>query len=209
MFKDRYDAAEQLVPPLEQYKSDPNAIILAIPRGGLELGYVLAQKLDLPLDVIFSKKIGLPANPEMAIGAVSETDVIVNSPFNQMRELENYIEEQTKTIRATIKERNATYREGMQPLDLKNKIAIVVDDGVATGTTLLSTIALIKQADPKKIIVALPVAPPDTLEKIEQQADEVVCLSTPELFQSVGQFYQKFNQVDDQEAIRLLREANA
>jgi predicted phosphoribosyltransferase len=208
MFKDRFDAAEQLLPLLAEYKSKPDTIVIAIPRGGLELGNVLAKGLNLPLDVIFSKKIGLPINPEFAIGAVSDKQVFVNDRFKDVPELQEYIAQQVKEIRTIIKERNAMYRKNMPPLDLANKTVIVVDDGVATGNTLLTTIALLREYKPKKIVVALPVCPPDTFARIKQHADQVVCVIIPAVFYSVGQFYINFNQVDDQEAIRLLREAN-
>ena len=154
MFQDRFDAAEQLVPLLEKYQSDPNALIVAIPRGGLELGNVLAKKLNLPLDVIFTKKIGLPTNPEYAIGAVSDKHIFIDSRFKNIPELQEYIEQQVAAIRTVIKERNTTYRAGMSPLELAGKTVIIVDDGVATGNTLLATIALIREYNPQKIVVA-------------------------------------------------------
>ncbi len=208
MFQDRFDAAEKLVPLLEKYKNNANAIILAIPRGALELGYVLAKKLQLPLDVIFTKKIGFPGNPEYAIGAASERHVFLNPPFNTMPDLKDYITDEVKKIRTIIKERNETYRKGMSPFDIKDKIVLVVDDGIATGNTLLATIALIKEYHPKKIVVALPVAPAEALEKIKEQVDEVFCVTVPRIFHSVSQFYTHFEQVDDHTAIELLRKAH-
>lgn len=208
MFKNRFDAAEQLVPYLQQYAHNPDAIVLAIPRGGLELGSVLAKQLKLPLDIILSKKIGAPFNPEAAIGAVSLKDVFIAEPFKSMPNLQPYIEQQIPLLRAKLHERAERYRKGMPPLDVHNKIVIIVDDGVATGNTLLATIALLKEQKPKKIIVALPVSPKDTLEKIKKESDEVICLLVPEVFYAVGQWYAMFNQVDDEEAIKLLHEAN-
>lgn len=119
-----------------------------------------------------------------------------------------YIAKEVATIRKVIKERNELYRKNMRPFDIENKIVIVVDDGVATGSTLLATLALIKEYKPKKIVAALPVATHEALEKIKKQADEVVCFAVPELFYSVGQFYRNFEQVEDEKAIKLLREAN-
>lgn len=208
MFIDRFDAARKLVPLLQNYRAQPNTIVLAIPRGGLELGNVLAKELQLPLDVIFTKKISLPDNPEYAIGAVSDAHVFVNEAFAEMPALQDYISQQVGEIRNVIQERTQNYRRNMPPLSLKDKTVIVVDDGVATGSTLLATIALIKEYQPKKIVVALPVAPVGTLEKIKQAADQVICYATPEPFYSVGQFYQNFTQVDDEQAIKLLQEAN-
>ncbi|CAN5171291.1 phosphoribosyltransferase [soil metagenome] len=209
MFEDRFDAAEKLAHLLEKYAKNSQAIILAIPRGGIELGYVLAKRLYLPLDVIFTKKIGLPMNPEYAIGAVSSKHVFINNYFIDMPELQSYIETQIGAIRATIKERENLYRKGMAPFDLTDRIVIVVDDGVATGSTLLATIALIKEYHPSKIVVALPVCAQEAFNKIAPTVDEIVCVEIPNIFYSVGQFYRQFAQVEDKEAIRLLHEANS
>lgn len=209
MFEDRFDAAEKLAHLLEKYSKNSQAIILAIPRGGIELGYVLAKRLHLPLDVIFTKKIGLPMNPEYAIGAVSSKHVFINNYYIDMPELQSYIETQIGVIRATIKERENLYRKGMAPFDLTGKIVIVVDDGVATGSTLLATIALIKEYHPAKIVVALPVCAQEAYDKIAPTVDEIVCVEIPNIFYSVGQFYKQFAQVEDKEVIRLLHEANS
>lgn len=209
MFQDRFDAAQQLLPLLEKYNSQPNTVVLAIPRGGLELGYVLAKGLHLPLDVIFTKKIGFPLNPEYAMGAVSDLHVFVDAEFHDMPEIQDYIQQEVQKIRAVIKERNATYRKNMPPFNIEQKTVIVVDDGVATGSTLLATIALLREYNPLKIVVALPISSAEALKKIKEEADEVVCVQVPTHFQSVGQFYKKFDQVEDQEAIRLLHEANS
>lgn len=208
MFNDRFDAARQLIPYLEAYRDNPTAIILAIPRGGLELGSVLARGLHLPLDVILSKKIGFPGNPEYAIGAVSLENVTISPQFADVPELEDYITEQIVEIRKLLNERNAQYRGNKPPLNLTDKIVIVVDDGVATGNTLRATLALIRQHRPAKIVVALPVAPATTLAELRKEADEVVCVLVPQVFLSVGQFYRHFYQVSDDEAIRLLQESN-
>ncbi len=206
-FKDRFDAAQQLAEKLKDYTDNPNTIIIAIPRGGLQLGSVLSQKLHLPLDVIFTKKIGYPGNPEYAIGAISSTHAFINEPYASHPILKNYIAQETESIRKLLRERAHNYRGDVPAPNLKDKTVIVVDDGVATGSTLLATLALIKQDTPKKIIVALPVCPENTLALIKEQVDEVVCLLVPEVFFSVGQFYEKFGQVDDQEAIELLKNA--
>lgn len=209
VFKDRYDAAEKLLPLLQNYKSDPNAIVLAIPRGGLELGYVLAKGLNLNLDIILSKKIGFPLNPEFAIGAVTDQQVVLNSNFKDNPHIQDYITDQIVHIRKVLKDRNERYRKGIAPLDLYDKNVIIVDDGVATGNTMLLTLSLIKEYKPRKIIVAIPVSSKEALEKIEYNSDEVICLTAPEEFQSVGQFYANFSQVEDEEAMRLLKEINS
>lgn len=208
MFKDRFDAAHQLVPYLKKYAHNPEAIVLAIPRGGLQLGYVLARELHLPLDVIFTKKIGYPGNPEYAIGAVSMEHIFISPDFTHEPWVKEYAQQEAIKIRALLRERIKTYRDDKPPLNLANKIVIVVDDGVATGQTLLSSLELIGQDKPQKIVVALPIASQQALEYLRAKADEVICLTTPPLFYGVGQAYQNFDQVDDEEALRLLQEAN-
>lgn len=208
MFQNRFDAAEKLLPYVKNYTSNPDVIVLAIPRGGLELGYVLAKGLHVPLDVIFTKKIGFPGNPEYAIGAASASHIFIDDAFKHIPELQDYIAHEVQSIRQIIKERENTYRQGMSPLNLTKKTVILVDDGVATGNTLLATIALVREYNPKKIVVALPVSSVQAYNKIKEKADEVACVLVPEVFYSVGQFYKEFNQVDDAEAIRLLHEAN-
>lgn len=208
MFKDRFDAANQLVMRLKKYSNNPDTIILAIPRGGVQLGYVLAKELHLPLDVIFTKKIGHPGNPEFAIGAVSTNHIYISPDFVHEPQLNEYIEQQTIKIRKLLHERTTAYRGDKPALNLTNKIVIIVDDGVATGHTLSASMSLVRQDAPKKIIVALPVAPANTLNNLRKAADEVICLNIPDVFFGVGQFYQNFEQIDDNEAIRLLHGAN-
>jgi putative phosphoribosyl transferase len=204
MFADRYDAAQKLVPLLSHYKKDPNAIVIAIPRGGVEIGYVIATELHLPLDVMFVKKLTLPSKPEYAIGAVSDTRVFVDKRFDEIPALQSLIEEQIATLRTTLQERMRHYRKGMPPLKLGGKTIIVVDDGVATGNTLLMTLAIIKEYNPYKIVVAIPVASTQAKKMLEQNADEVICYAVPDIFFSVGQFYKQFLPVDDVRALHLL-----
>jgi len=208
MYQDRLDAAQQLAAALQEYKDNKDVIILAIPRGALEIGSVLATELNAPLDVIFTKKIGAPGNPEMAIGTVSMDEIMIAPEFNEPG-LEPYIEKEVKAIRATIKERMKKYRGNRPPLDLKNKIVILTDDGIATGYTLRLAAELIKKQHPKKLIVAVPVGPPDTIEQLKKEVDEVVCPLVPESLFGISQFYQRFPQVEDEQAITLLNEANA
>lgn len=207
MFKDRFDAGYQLAARLKKYDKKADVIILAIPRGGLEVGSVLARELHAPLDVVLTKKIGFPGQPEYAIGAVSVSHVYLSPEFENDPYLKEYIAGETIRIRQLLEDRSKYYHENRNPVSIKNKIVIVVDDGVATGSTLLASLALIKQEKPKKIIVALPVSPAETLENIKQQVDEVVCLEVPIQFFGVGQVYHNFKQVADEEALRLLQEA--
>jgi putative phosphoribosyl transferase len=206
VFKDRFAAASQLAERLQEYKDNPAVVIIAIPRGGLEVGSVLSRELHAPLDIMLTKKIGYPDNPEYAIGAVSLEDVLIDKKFlNVSPNLDAYIQEQVQQIRTTLRKRYTAYKGTTPPVNLKDKIVIVTDDGAATGNTLTITLELIKQSKPRKVIAALPVAPEDTVRFLRDYADEVICLLTPYPFYAVGQFYQNFEQVTDQEAIKLLQ----
>lgn len=206
MFKDRFDAGYQLAQKLQQYKNNPDTIILAIPRGALEIGSVLSRELDLPLDIVLTKKIGYPGNPEYAIGAVSLDNIILDKRVLEFSgALEAYIKQEVAAIRQLLQERSAAYHGNRKPLSLTDKTVIVTDDGIATGRTLEATLDLIKKQHPKKIIVAVPVASKEALQLIKKKADEVLCLIIPDFFMSVGQWYQKFDQVDDSQAIALLQ----
>lgn len=203
MFKDRFDAARQLTRRLLKYKGKKDVIILAIPRGGLQIGNPLAKALQLPLDIVLTKKIGYPGNREYAIGAVSLKGEIINP---EVEVSSQYIKEQIKELRKKLKERYQLYRGKKKPVSLKGKVVIITDDGVATGSTLLAAIELGRKENPKRIIVAVPVGPYNTIEKLTGKADEVICLYIPEAFFAIGAFYEQFPQVEDEEAIRLLKE---
>lgn len=206
MFRDRIDAGRQLSEKLMKFKEE-DVVVLAIPRGGLPLGAIVAKTLEAPLDVALTKKIGHPSNKEFAIGAVSLDDIVLT---NTMGVTQGYITEETKHIREKLLKRHDEYYKKRLPQNVKNKTVIIVDDGIATGNTLLATIELVSKQRPKKIIVAIPVAPNSAIKKLEntQKIDEVICLQVPYNFQAVGQFYEDFYQVSDQEAIQLLEEAN-
>jgi len=206
MFKDRIDAGTQLSGKLLKYKNQ-NVVVLAIPRGGLPLGSIVAKALNVPLDVALTKKIGHPFNKEYAIGAVSLENIIISDTLEVTKD---YIEEETIRLRKKLQERHNQYYKNSEPQELKDKKVIIIDDGIATGNTILVTIELVKMQDPEKIIVAIPVAPPSTIRKLEDspEIDEVICLETPYNFRAVGQFYEEFYQVSDQEAIELLERTN-
>lgn len=208
MFKDRYEAGNLLAKELKDFSQNKNAIIITIPRGGLPIGFTLAKALQLPLDIVLSKKIGHPLHKEFAIGAVTLNDRLLTDDAEHVSK--EYIEEETTKIRRLLKQRHDQYYGNTSPLSLKDKIVIVVDDGVATGQTLISSINLIEQQNPSQIIVALPVGPPSVIKKIRAMASikKTICLISPIDFQAVGQFYEAFNPINDLEAIRLLRKSN-
>jgi putative phosphoribosyl transferase len=205
MFKDRYDAAMELALKLEKYKIT-DGIVLAIPRGGVPIGYVIAKDLGFPLEIVLSKKIGHPSNPEYAIGSVSLDGMVINDGVTDVSE--EYIYRTAGKILQDLKTKFKYYMGEQEPTNLKDKTVIIADDGIATGSTIVATIHSVKKMNPKKIIVAAPVASPSSIHKIESIADEVVVLQVPQNFMGVGQFYYDFSQVEDEEVILLLKEAN-
>lgn len=209
LFKDQVSAGGKLAAQLQKFQGK-NAIILAIPRGGVATGYGLAKKLNLPLDIIVTRKIGAPSNPELAIGAVGETEGSLWLNKRLVQDLavsQEYIKKEARLQKREIKRRERIYRQGKKPLSLKGKIVILVDDGLATGATMLAAVREIRNLNPEKVIVAVPVAPADTVEALKKEADEVICLQTPALFFSVGQWYQNFRQYSDEEVIKLIKDA--
>ena len=200
MFKNRKEAANKLAEKLQQY-INTEGVVLAIPRGGVPIGFEIAQKLNWPLDIAMSKKIGHPTNKEYAIGAVSLTGYVFNHEVDVPK---GYIETEVARIRTGLQNKYHKYMDDKPPLTTTGKVIVLADDGVATGQTILSTIDLVKRDKPEKIIVATPVSSPNALRKIEAQADEVICLLTPEDFRSVGQFYEDFDQVSDEEVMDKL-----
>lgn len=182
------------------------SLVLAIPRGGVIIGKELATVLNCPLDVIFTKKIGAPGNPELAVGAVGGfgEPTIDEELAKKTGADESYLKSEIENLRLKIAEQEKIFRSGKPPLDLKDKIVILADDGVATGATIIAAINIVRQQNPKRIMVAVPVIARDSLAKIEAVADEVVYLEAPEMFFAVGQFYKDFPQITDDEVVQLL-----
>lgn len=205
-FEDRADAGRQLVDKLLAYKKHKDAIVLGLARGGVVTAYEVARGLNLPLNVIVVRKIGAPANEELAIGATTETgDTLFNEDIIEMLGVSpDTIKKIIEREKKIAQERLARYRGTSPAPVLKGKIAIIVDDGIATGASMRVAIKSVRSQGVKKIVLAVPVAAPDSLRSIAKEVDEVVCLSAPPSFQAVGQFYREFDQTSDEEIIQLL-----
>jgi len=205
MFRDRLEAGERLAAALESYRGRKDAVILAVPRGGVPVGAVIAEALELPLDVMLVKKIGHPENPEVAVGAVALSGEVLGPLAHEYGVPESYLREQIRRLREELVRRHALYAAGEEPVPVAGKTVLLVDDGAATGKTLKVAAGALKNAGAARVVIAVPVAPPDALEALRSRADEVVCLETPDDFRAVGQFYADFSEVDDDQAAGLLR----
>lgn len=202
MFNNREDAALKLAEKLEKYKNT-NGVILAIPRGGVPIGFTISKKLNLPLEIILSKKIGHPFNPEYAIGSVTLNNIIINE--NNKDVSKEYIQKEHLKILNKLKGKYKIFMGKKNQTDLKNKTVIIVDDGIATGNTILAALEDIKQNNPKEIIIAMPVAPKSVASKLSKLVNEFICLELPIEFMAVGQFYNNFSQVSDEEVIAIIK----
>jgi len=203
MFKNRKEAGHLLAQKLIEYKDRKDVLVLALPRGGLVVGNELSKELNLPLDIIVTRKIGAPENPEFAIAAVSQNIILKNEDIPDIDT--NYFQKEVGEQRKEIARRLKLYRQGKGAINIENKIVIIVDDGIATGLTMKVAILEIKRQMPKKVILAIPVAPADTLKDLEKEVDEIIVLEIPSSFFAIGQFYKDFEQVSDEEVIRLLK----
>jgi len=207
MFLNRQEAGEKLAEKLEKYKKDKGAVILAIPKGGVLVGAVVAKILNLPLDLIIVRKLPMPDNPEAGIGAISETGEIVWQPqrFFYHKEI---IEEILKKQKEEIKKRIEVLREGKDLPNLKGKIVILIDDGIAMGSTIEAAIKTVKKEGAKKIVVATSVGGKEVIKKIKNMVEEMICLKIPKYFYAVAQVYKNWYDVSDEEAIKTLKKLN-
>ncbi len=204
MYYDRIDAGLILANKLMEYKNVPG-VVLAVPRGGVPIAYYVAVQLGYDLDLLLTKKIGHPRNSEYAIGAVSLHDRYIVQHEGVSHE---YIEQETLRIRETLKEMYVKFMGDKEPSSIEDKTVIIVDDGIATGNTLLSTIRMLKKGNPSKIVVAVPVASRHAVDKLAGLVDEIVCPLIPDSFYGVGTFYKNFDQVSDEEVMMYLNRFN-
>lgn len=200
MFTDRHEAGQHLLKRLGQF--DPEeAVVLALPRGGLPVADVIAESLSLPLDIALVRKVGVPGQPEFAVAAVTDGDdprITVNEHVARITGLDDDdIRKLAERELREIDRRRKIYLGGRPPVPLAGKTVLVVDDGIATGATMRAALQLVRDAGPARLIVAVPVAPPDTIKEIEQYCDEVICLESPRAFRAVGLHYRNFDQVSD------------
>lgn len=208
-FKNRAEAGRLLAKRLDAWARQPDAIVLALPRGGVPVGYAIAQRLGVALDVLIVRKLGMPHHEEYAMGAVGSGGVLVLQPGvpGLMGVTAEDVDAVAARELAELQRRERAYRGGRPPLDLAGRRAILVDDGIATGATMLAAIEVARRLGPRTLALAIPVAPPDTVALLRTHVDELVCLSTPEGFRSVGEWYDRFEQTSDEEVQDLLASA--
>ncbi|MCW3996339.1 MAG: phosphoribosyltransferase [Candidatus Bathyarchaeota archaeon] len=207
-FLNRIDAGKRLASKLKEFVGK-NAIALAIPRGGVVVGYEIAAELNLPLDVIIPHKLGAPDNPELAIGAITEdgTTILDDNLVTYLGVSREYIREESERQKQEIRRRLKAYRQDAPYPNLSGLDVILVDDGIATGSTMKAALLSVRNKGAASVIVAVPVGPPSTIRELKKQADRVICPYTPEYFQAIGQFYDDFSQVSDEEVIQLLKQS--
>jgi putative phosphoribosyl transferase len=204
IFLSREQAAEMLAQKLMQYKGR-HPLILAIPRGAVPMGSIIAALLDGELDIVLTHKLCAPMDPEYAIGAIDENGWVYISPEAESAGISpSYLDQEQERQLGSLKHRRMRFKSGKKSTAVKGRITIVIDDGLATGATMIAALHAIRAREPAKLICAVPVASPETLDRVSRLADEVICLQAPDNFRSVGQFYRHFPQVEEDDVIRIL-----
>ncbi|TAK31738.1 MAG: phosphoribosyltransferase [Chloroflexota bacterium] len=208
-FEDRRDAGRQLAAAMERYRGS-DGIVLALPRGGVVVAYEVARHLELPLDVFIVRKVGAPGDPEFGIGAVAETGAVqINQQVIRLYGISpTYLHQEIERQKEEIRRRQLVYRDGRSMPNLKKRTVIVVDDGIATGYTALAAVRAIWMEDPREVVLAVPVAPPEAIEQLRPEVSELVSLDTPSPFYAVGAWYTDFSQTTDDEVRSLLQAAH-
>jgi putative phosphoribosyl transferase len=207
-FQDRTEAGRRLAEKLDKYVGRSDVIVLGLPRGGVPVAYEVAKQLRAPLDVFIVRKLGVPGFEELAAGAIASGGVRVlnEDVVRTLPHAQEVIESITAKEIAELERREHEYRDGHPAPALADRIVILVDDGLATGATMRAAVKALRQRRAAKIVVAVPVGPPDTCREIEEEADEIICLSTPQFFQAVGQYYEDFSQTSDEDVRELLNQ---
>lgn len=206
MFQDRAEAGRRLAEALAHLGRE-DAVVLAIPRGGVQVGAEVARMWGWSLDIVIPRKVRAPGNQELGLGAVAPgVRVLDERMVRALHVSPEYLEKEIAVEEEEIRRRSEAYRAGRPPVDLQGKVAVVVDDGVATGGTATAAVRWARAQGAARVILAVPVAPAEALANLGKEADEVVCLATPEPFYAVGQWYASFPQIPDQEVVRMLRE---
>ncbi|MFL5599944.1 MAG: phosphoribosyltransferase [Gemmatimonadaceae bacterium] len=208
-FLDRYDAGRRLATSLQHYADRSDLLVLALPRGGVPVAYEVARALHAPLDVFLVRKLGFPGHPELAMGAIATGGVrIIDNELVEMFGVSNdAIERVTASEQRELERREQLYRDGRPVPDVKGRTTILIDDGLATGSTMRAAVQALRQEGASKIVVAVPVAPPETCEAFRQEVDDIICAVTPEPFQAVGIWYGNFNETSDDEVRELIARA--
>lgn len=206
LFRDRHDAGRQLAARLTHFEDRPDVLVLALPRGGVPVGYEVADALRAPLDVFLVRKLGVPGQEELAMGAIASGGIrVLNDSVVRLLGLsEADIAPVEADERRELDRREREYRAGRPPLDVAGKVVILVDDGLATGSSMRAAVRALHSMDPARIVVAVPVGARETCEELELEADEAVCAREPEPFHAVGVWYENFSQTSDEEVRDLL-----
>ncbi|BBA35364.1 phosphoribosyltransferase [Methylocaldum marinum] len=209
LFDDRTDAGRQLAQALGAYAGRSDLLVLALPRGGVPVAYEVARALNAPLDLLIVRKLGTPGNPELAMGAIASGGASVLNPdvVSIYRISDETIERVAANERQELARRERLYRGDRPYPEMENRCIIVVDDGIATGATMRAGLAALRRLNPACIVVAVPLAPSDTVERLRSEVDEVVCLTTPEPFFAVGQGYRDFSQTTDDDVREILAQS--
>ncbi|AIP62578.1 phosphoribosyltransferase [Burkholderia thailandensis] len=208
-FRDRVDAGRQLAAHLADYANRDDVVVLALPRGGVPVAFEVAKALRAPLDVLIVRKLGAPGNPELAMGAIAAGGIVLleQSVLHAMRVTDRELADTIERERGELARREAAYRDGRAPPAVEGRTVIVVDDGIATGSTMLAALEAVRARKPAKLVAAVPVASPSSAQKVKAAADAIVCVMRPDWLMGIGQFYRNFDQTSDDEVCALLERA--